>query len=214
MKRFLQQAVVSVGVCFVGTSLASAQGTPAPRAKVAVVNYGMLFTQWEKAQDFKKTLDESLKPLKKEADEIKAGMQGFKAILDNPNTAPDLAASVREQFEELRKRLEELEKSAREKIGKKQQDQLTALWLEIKNTIADYAKSQDFDVVLAYGDPPTDLDGYTNINRKMGGMDVGSTVPVYVRPGAEISNEVLRLLNEAYRAQKKQAAKAAAEPKW
>lgn len=212
MKRYLQQAVVSVGVWFIGMSLASAQGTPAPRAKVAVVNYGMVFTHYEKAQEFKKTLEDAIKPLKQEADLIKTDMQGFKAILDDPNTGLDLAANTRERVEQHKKRLEELDKIAREKIGKQQQDQLTALWLEIKNTIADYAKSQDYDVVFAYGDPPSDIDGFTNINRKMGGMDVGSAVPVYVRPGAEISNEILRLLNEAYRAQNKQAAKALAAP--
>jgi len=92
--------------------------------------------------------------------------------------------------------LEDLDMQARKLIGKKQETQLIQLYKEIHGAVQMHAQQNGYHIILAYGDPPdSDPFSFQNINRKMGGMDMGAAVPYYVQTGLDISNDVLARLN-------------------
>lgn len=204
----LTTMVVLAGLVFMAAPPALAQenpnGPPGPRAKVAAVNIGLLFTKYEKAAAMKKELEADLQPLKAKAEKIKAEMKEADDIIASKTAPPEAVASAQDRMLSGKRMLEDLDRQARKQIGKKQETQLVELWVDIKSAIAEHAKARDFDIVLGYGDPPDqDPDTFTNINRKMTGIDMGGVTPIYIRNGADISVEVLTRLNDGYRSQRK-----------
>jgi len=186
-----------------GTAQAQLPGQTQQATKVGVVNIGVLFTKYEKATVFKKELETELMPLKADAEKIKTNMKQHQDWLELNGKKPGEAAQIEKSTQALRNNqrlLEDLDANARKLIGKKQEFQLIQLYREIHSAVATYAQQNGFHIVLAYGDPP-DQDQFTfqNINRKMGGMDIGAAVPYYWQGGLDISNDVLVRLNASYR---------------
>jgi Skp family chaperone for outer membrane proteins len=179
-----------------------------PRVKIAVVNYGHLFINYDRAKELKKELDDALQPLKTDAERIKSAMIGQKTAVQNPNVTPEAAEFLNEQLREGTRALEDLDSKARKMVGKRQETQLVDLWKDINDTVTEYASKNDFDIVFGYGDPPN-LDAYTfaNVNRRMTAMDMGTVIPAYVRNGADITRNVLPLLQDKYRASRQASKK-------
>jgi Skp family chaperone for outer membrane proteins len=179
---------------------AEKKSAAAKAPRVAVVNFGVVFTRYDKAMDLKKGLEAELAPLKEQAEELKTKIEKAMKRAEAKTTTEAVKETLAEQIREHQNALQGLDKKARKEIGKKQEMQLVMLWREIKTAVADVAKSKDLDVVFGYGDPADgDPDSPQNVNRKMQGMDAGSAVPIYTRPGVDITDEVLRRLNDAYR---------------
>src|SRR2546425_381663 len=112
---------------------------PAPRVKIALVNYGYLFINYDRAKELKKELDDALKPLKDEAEKIKTSLTGLKAAADSAKEMPEVVALLQEQMKEGVKSLEDLDAKARKMVGKRQEEQLAELWKDINEAIAEYA---------------------------------------------------------------------------
>ena len=176
------------------------QGQPLPATKVGVVNIGLLFTQYRKAELYKKELDTDLAPLKAEAEKIKSIVQQHVEWLKKNNGTDAKQREVSEKaVKDGQRALEDLDMAARRLIGKKQETQLILLYKEIHAGVQSYAQQNGFHIVLAYGDPPgQDPFTFGNINRKMGGMDMGAAIPFYWANGLDISNDVLVRLNSVF----------------
>ena len=198
MKSLLRAAVLTaVTLAFAAnTQIAVAQQTMA--TKVGVVNVGQLFTGYEKAKVLKKELDDELRPLKEQAEKIKAAMIEHDKWLKNPASKQDPKQTEISQnaIRTGTRALEDLDLKARTMVGKKQETQLIQLYREVQGAVQSYAQQNGYHIILGYGDPPQ-LDPFTfaNVNRRMTAMDMGTLVHMYVGPGLDVSNEVLARLN-------------------
>jgi Skp family chaperone for outer membrane proteins len=202
VKSFLRWSVLSAALLIIAGGTASAQGQAMsqPATKVGVVNVGLLFTKYAKAQVFKKELEGDLAPLKAEAEKIKNVMQAHQEWIKKAGTTdPGQKEKSEKALRDGQRALEDLDLQARKLIGKKQEAQLVQLYKEIQAAVQSYGQQSGYHVIFAYGDPP-DADLYTfgNINRKMSGMDMGGIVPFYIQNGLDVSNDVLQRLNYSY----------------
>ena len=201
MKQFLRWGVLATALMVMTGSAAFAQGPGVPATKVGVVNIGLLFTKYLKAQTFKKELEADLAPLKADAEKLKNAMLAHKKCLDSGAGATNAAQKdVSEKaLRDGQRQLEDLDLQARKLIGKKQETQLIQLYKEIQAAVQSYGAQSGYHAIFAYGDPPDqDLFSFTNINRKMQGMDMGALVPFYIQPGLDVSNDVLARLNAPF----------------
>jgi Skp family chaperone for outer membrane proteins len=199
VKQLLRWGVLASALVVMagGTAQAQVPGQSLHATKVGVVNIGLLFTKYEKANLFKKELEADLAPLKAEADKIKNVMKQHEEWIGKyGKTDPVQLEKSQSAIKQGARALEDLDLNARKLIGKKQETQLIQLYREIHAKVQEYAQMNGFHLVLAYGDPP-DQDQFTfqNINRKMTGMDMGAAVPYYWQTGLDISNDVLARLN-------------------
>lgn len=203
MKTLLKWGVLATALMIVAGGSARAQlpGQSIPATKVGVVNIGVVFTKYEKAAAYKKELEQTLLPLKAQAEKLKENTQGHVEWLKkNPNGDANQKAICEKAVRDNQRALEDLDLQARNLVGKKQETQLIALYKEIHAAVAQHAQQNGFHVIFAYGDPPDgDLFTFQQINRKMGGMDVGAAVPFYTATGLDISQDVLARLNTMYR---------------
>jgi Skp family chaperone for outer membrane proteins len=200
VKSLLRAAVLTaVTLAFAAGSVRNATAQSVPATKVGVVNIGLVFTSYVKAQAMKKELDTDLAPLKDQAEKLKTAMMEHKKWLEvpaNPKGNPQQAEVSQKALRDGARALEDLDLKARTLIGKKQETQLVQLYREIQAAVQSYAQQNGYHMILGYGDPPQ-LDPYTfaNVNRRMTAMDMGTFVTMYVGNGLDVSQEVLQRLN-------------------
>ena len=181
------------------------QTPPLGTTRIAVVNIGQVFNHYDRAKAFKADLEKTLKPFKDEANRITKNSAKWKAAIDNM----DFQAATKEEYEEkiinAKRQLEDMSRKIQVELGAKQEQNLVTLWKEVQIGIKTVATHHKVDVVFGYGDPIEKelLDLFPNVNRKMQAMDLGSTVPLFTSPRADISDEVVRNLNRWVREPKK-----------
>jgi Skp family chaperone for outer membrane proteins len=167
--------------------------------KVAVLNLGHVFSNYERNKAFKKEVDLKFKNAAEEARQLAINIKTWQASLQQGN----LSDSKKQQYEEkliaAKRRLEDLERTARAKVGKLHTDNLVVVWRDIREAVKSFSKEHDIDLVLMYGDPNDSLlDQLPNINRKMQTADTGGSAPFFVNPRADISEAIVEMLNERY----------------
>jgi Skp family chaperone for outer membrane proteins len=195
-------AVLATGTYF-GASL-FAQGTAQPATpaqpavvKIGVVNVGHVFNNWKKADRFKKELEASAKPFNDSAKKLQDEIIAWDAKMKSPSTTKAEADLLNQNIIKNKRSLEDLAGEMRKLLGKRSEDNLIALWKESQECIKGVSEAYGFSIVLGYGDPLEKglMDLFPNVNRKMGAMDAGGAVPLYVHPSADLSDAVTRTLN-------------------
>jgi Skp family chaperone for outer membrane proteins len=193
MKRVLALALAAALALAGGSHLTAQQ--PAP-TRVAIVNIGLVFTKYAKADAYKRQMEKLLEPYQLEGKKLKKEMLDWTEQMKNPKF--DLKDRERYEYhiKEHQRKLEDLELTVRKLIGKTQEEQIIGLFREVEDAIKRYATAQAISVVLGYGEQTDgDLYAFPNINRKMQGMDLGGLNPMFVAPGIDISQPVIDMLN-------------------
>jgi Skp family chaperone for outer membrane proteins len=186
------------------TNARSAGGT----TKVAVFNLGLVLSKYQRAAAMKEEMAEEMKQLKEEAKQLTDNLRNWQTALQRG----DLPPAKKEQYEEkminARRRLEDLDRQARAKVGKSQENGLNMLWKDMRDAVKAHATENGIGLVIVYGDPlDTGLvDVMPNITRKMQAIDQGGGVPFFVGPGVDISEAIIERLNRQYRQKKSEPA--------
>jgi Skp family chaperone for outer membrane proteins len=184
--------------------------TQAPQfgtTRVAVVNIGKVFNQYDRAKEFKADLEKTLQPFKDKAKRLTKNIESWEAAVKNK----DFRAASKEAYEEkiinAKRELEDMGRKIQADLGARQEQNLITLWKEVQMGISAVATDQKIDVVFGYGDPVEKdlLDLFPNVNRKMQAMDLGSTVPLFMTKRVDITEIVVHNLNHWTRELKKQA---------
>jgi len=174
-----------------------------PATKVGVVNIGLLFTKYNKAQIMKKEIEGDLAPLKADAEKLKTIIQQHQEWLKKYATQdPAQKEKSEKAIRDATRALEDLDMQARKLIGKKQEAQLIQLYKEVHAAVQSYGQQNGYHIILAFGAPAeADPFAFPSVNRWMNAMDIGSVVPFYVQTGLDVSNDVLARLNATVPAQ-------------
>jgi Skp family chaperone for outer membrane proteins len=207
--RIFLAALLAAFICAGSRLQAQAPATPPPVAtvapavtKVGVVNIGAVFMKYQKAEFFKKETESILKPFRDEGEKLKKlAMDWESALRAVPNKLTDEQKKQGERtIIDVKRRLEDLDRDARNKIGKRNEEQIVQLYKEINQAVGSYAAANGFHLILAYGEPPleNDLLSFMNISRKMQAMDSGSVIPIYFTPGLDVSQPIIDTLNRNY----------------
>ena len=172
--------------------------------RMAIVNVGLVFSKYEKAMFYKQELETTLKPYKEKGEKINAEAKKYGDPLKEKRvTDPKLKEQYEQYLLKLKRDMEDVDREARNLIGKKQEDQIITLYKEVIGAIQLFAQQNKYELVLGYGQQiEGDINSFANINRIMQGMDLGSTTPLFIAPvgGVDISQPVVDALNSRYRA--------------
>lgn len=194
MNRTIFSLGLAVALISGGAAQAQTGGT-----KVAVVNVGEVFMKYEKATAYKAQLEKIIGPRKAEAEklknEVKAWQDAMKSPMFNPKDKDRYEAAI---LANIRK-LEDMQRQVQGEIGKLQETQIVTLYKDLNAAIDAYSKANGYNLVLGYGDILGDQFTVDNIDRKMKGMDLGSTTPLFFSPTANITQPVIDTLNAHFR---------------
>ena len=195
---FAAGLVLALGVlCYVGQLWAQqnqpAQATPAPRTHVALLNLTYVIKNYAKYASFQSEMKKLIEPFqntdtqyRKEAEELSKQV--------TPTTTADKRAEIEKKLKDIQRKVEDNNAEAKIVLGKKTDDEMKIVYMDVVAAAQGYATSHDFDLVLHYNDAVTKEDYFSapNISRK---LQSGALMPLYAAPGMDISQEVVSLLN-------------------
>jgi Skp family chaperone for outer membrane proteins len=186
-------AALALTLGLAGQARAQSTGT-----RVAVVNIGTVFTKYDKATRFKSDMEATLKPYKDKAEEYKKNILAYQAGINDPQRKEKEKEAYAQAIRDLKRRLEDLDLEARKAIGGKQETHLIQLFREVSDHIKAVSLANGIHLVMGFGEPPdADLYTFANINRKLTGMDMGGSVPLYYHSSLDISEVVVASLNRS-----------------
>src|ERR1043165_6920617 len=125
MKRMFL-ALLILGITLSPALAQPTKGTPGPAGtvRVAVVNVGLVFNKYEKAQAFKKDLEDTIKPFKVKAKKLTEEMEAWNAEMQAPAFDPQLKPQYENNIRQNQKKLEDMNIEIKDLVAKNQEDNL------------------------------------------------------------------------------------------
>ncbi|HEY7310646.1 MAG TPA: OmpH family outer membrane protein [Gemmataceae bacterium] len=175
---------------------ASAPAATAPRTRIALLNLTYVIKNYEKYKHFQEEIKSVIEPFQKTDAELRKRMEDLNKQMEE--TAKKGGTVNREELDrqgkDLKRKLEDNSAEAKMVLGKKSDDEMKILFMDVYEAARRYAISHEFDLVLHYNDAttPEDYMSPQNIARK---LNTGALSPLYVGSGMDISVEVVNMLN-------------------
>jgi Skp family chaperone for outer membrane proteins len=173
---------------------------PAPRTRVALLNLTYVMKNYAKFITFQEEMKKSFTPFQQFERDKKAAAETLSKEAQDPKTAESRRDDLVKQLKGIQRELEDNKAAAQAFLGKKGDEQMKILYLDIMEAAQRYARAHDFELVLHYNDATTREDFLSpqNIARK---LQAGALMPLYAVAGLDISKEVVEALNYPLRGQ-------------
>lgn len=169
MKGLKFLALIIVCV-FAMAATASAQALAGK--KVATMDLSKIFDNYQKTKEFDKVLEESFagyqKELKAKADKLTEAENKLALLKDAER------AKMQKEVEQQRTEAIAFDQAKRTDLTKQRDEKIREILLEIEKVVSDYAKKEGYDLIL------------------------NDRVLVYGNPNLDITEPVLKLLNDTY----------------
>jgi Skp family chaperone for outer membrane proteins len=197
-------ALVAVSIALtVGTRPLAAQEPPPPPTRIAVVNIGDVFRNYARLVDGQKEMVAALAPYKKAGEQLRDESNRLQKISTDPAASVDEKNDATKKLVAIRRQQEDMNLEAQKTVGKKNEQMLIAVYADLEAAVARHAEANQIDLVLTIGEPSGDERmKFANINRKVAAINTGGIVPLYIRPRVDITQAVLKILNDGYASKK------------
>jgi len=191
--------VLILGTLVLVGHLASAPKPPtAPRTRIALINLAQVFKGYDKVNEFAKANKAMLEPYQDKVKELKEQIEAHIKALEQK----DLPEETRTEHERKRKarerKLQDLAEEAKALYTKKNEEQMLIVYKEVMAVAQRHAKAHDIELVMHYNDVPTDSPEYFSPSNVVRKIQAGPTIPMYMVPGIDISQNILAALNEKH----------------
>jgi Skp family chaperone for outer membrane proteins len=188
------------GLCYVGSL--SGQGTPAStsqqaaqapptRTRIALLNLTYVIKNYEKYKHFQEEIKGIIEPFQTKDAGLRRQLEEMrKQVEANPGQREEMERKAKD----IQRQLEDNSAEAKLRLGKRSDDEMKTLFMDVADAVQKYATSHDFELVLHYNDAVTESDFLSaqNIARK---LNTGALMPLYYQRSMDISVDVVRLLN-------------------
>jgi Skp family chaperone for outer membrane proteins len=198
-------AVIGAGRLFAEGKDQKPAKQPKPQTRIALLNLTHVIKNYDKYKNFQgemkttvKTFEERDKKLRAHAEKLRAQMEKAKQQKEESGVVPAKADDLEEKLKKIQRDLEDNQVKAKKALGKKSEEEMKILYMDVYEAARRYAAAHEFDLVLHYNDGVTEeeLHSPQNIARK---LNTGALTPLYAARGMDISSELTNLLNEGLR---------------
>ncbi len=208
----MKKAVLAAGIClalgvlwYVGplsgqTPANNPQGAAAPsaplRTRIAILNLTYVIKNYDKYKRFQDEIKVFIEPFHKKDTELRQKLEELRKAAGNPprQGQPSQGEELEKQAREIQRQLEDNAAEIKLKLGKRSDDEMKTVYLDVCTAVQSYARSHDFDLVLHYNDAVTESDFLSpqNIARK---LNTGALMPMTFQPSMDISQDIVKILN-------------------
>ena len=195
--------VLGVDVCF-GTAL-WAQGTGAtqpaaqpPRTKIALINLNQVVKSYKKYLTFQDEFKKAVEQWDAQLKEVKTRMdaEAATAQAQAANMTAEQKDAATNRVKGYQRQIQDISDQAKSVLGKKEADQISILYKEIRLGVDALAKARDLELVMLYNDvPPADMDTPAAIGRR---LTTTGCLPMFMAPGMDVTNDVILMMNNWY----------------
>jgi Skp family chaperone for outer membrane proteins len=191
--------LVVAGLCYVGSlrgqppASTPQQATPTQptRTRIALLNLTYVIKNYEKYKTFQNEIKGIIGPFQEKDASLRRQLEELKKNLE---VHPDQTDEAQRKAKDIQRQLEDNSAEAKLRLGKRSDDEMKTLFLDVADAVQKYAASHDFELVLHYNDAVTETDFLSapNIARK---LNTGALMPLYYQRSMDISVDVVKLLN-------------------
>lgn len=189
------------GLAFIACcGLAAAQTPPAPSAaasngKVGVVNINKVLKSFNKANAYNTWLMNRAKFYGDQANALQAQVNVRQADAQK-EADPKKKDIIAEEIRGLVRRVEDLNAAAQKDLDANRGPIMVQIYNDISQITASVARSSGVDVVLAYPDVTDPAEGQQP-QKIFAKLFAGAAMPLYVAPGADMTDAILTTLNQS-----------------
>jgi Skp family chaperone for outer membrane proteins len=198
--------IVLGGLCYVGHLYAQQQPqasaqqpygkAAAPPMRIALLNLTYVIKKYGKYVNFQNEIKGTVEPFQKKDAELRHQLEELQKQASDPARAaqPGQREELERKAKDIQRRMEDNSAEAKLLLGKRSDDEMRILFMDVYEAAQRYAASHDLDLVLHYNDAVTKEDFLSaqNIARK---LNTGALMPLYFAPSMDISMQVADLLN-------------------
>lgn len=177
---------------------------PAPRTRIGLVNLTYVINNYDKYKEFKIEVQKFVEPYQKRDAELRSQLEELRKQATKPSLVPTAgedreektkAEALEEKAKKIEREIEDNSTKVKLKMGKKSDDAMKLIYMDIYSVTQNYARENDLDLVLHYNDAITKEDFFSaqNIARK---LNTGGLMPLYSKWDMDISRDLVVLLNQ------------------
>jgi len=180
------------------------------RTRVGLVNLPHVIKSYNKYLAFEREWNEQYKQFEKKFENKRTLLVSYQ---DQAGKAANDAEKAKWEnaFKTTQREMQDEGEEAKKVLSKKRDDQAVIIYKEIEEAVAAFARANDLELVLHYNDAiaAADLNSAGNIQRK---LQMGALFPMYYSQNMEITNWIIKMLNDRYAQQTGQPAAPAGAP--
>lgn len=202
MKRMvgISAGVLAFGLlaCLGNALFVQAQPGTSGGTRVATVNMYTVMKKYKKVEVFKAEMQTLAKPFEEDMKKLDNAYTKWVEFAKHPGIKPEDKDKAQKTLVELKRQMEDKKTEAQKVIVARGQEQIVQVFREIEAGIQKYAASNGIHIVLHYLEPEEGKYTAPNIDRKLNGCgNVGACCPIFMAPGVDISEDVVKVLNSA-----------------
>jgi Skp family chaperone for outer membrane proteins len=171
---------------------------PTATTKVALINIAYVIKNYDKFKAFNEEMKVAVKPFQDRDVKLKGDGEKLAKEAQDVKTTAERREHIERQLKDLQRGVEDNKTEAQKTVGKKQEEQLRILYMDIRSVVERYAGAHGFDMVLHFNDALTTQDYWNprNIARK---IQADGLMPMYYASSLDISNHIVATLNASYK---------------
>jgi Skp family chaperone for outer membrane proteins len=183
---------------FLGSRLVAQQPAPQQplRTRVGLVNLPHVIKSYNKYLAFEREWNEQYKQFEKQFESKRALLEQYQQQLTKSTTDAE-RTKWETEGKKIQREMQDQGEEAKKVLSKKRDDQAVIIYKEIEEAVAAFARANDLELVLTYNDAvaSADLNSAGNIQRK---LQMGALFPMYHSPNMEITNWIIKMLNDRF----------------
>jgi Skp family chaperone for outer membrane proteins len=165
--------------------------------RLRMVNLQYVIKNYKRTETLRAEHMELFKRHDGEIQQLKKTLEGRQEQLQKPEFTADQKQAIEREIKRLQREVADKTEEARAALAKKEGEVITLIYKEVDDAVTRYAREQGLELVLHYNDAVADSDRFSaaNIARK---MSAGACMPMYLTPGLDISEDIVKALNARY----------------
>lgn len=199
MKRTIATlaGIAALGVAaYLSSHLRAQQGNfqapPAPQTRIALVNLGQVFKNYQKWHNFEEQFKSDQAWYQKQIDGMKTEAQKIQTDMGR-NPDPAAKDQMEKQIKDLQRKVQDLVDDGKSRLSKREFDELVLIYREIQDAVTRYAKAQNIELVMHYSDGiGADAWAPMFFQKK---LTNSACQPLYIAPGMDITGVIAEMLN-------------------
>lgn len=171
--------------------------SPPARTRIGILNLTYVVKNYNKYKLFQEEIKGIVEPFQKKDADLRQQLEGLrKQAAELPRGAAQTpqGEELERKARDIQRQLEDNGAEIKLRLGKRSDDEMKIIFMDITQAVQSYASSHDFEMVLHYNDAVTKEDFLSaqNIGRK---LSTGALMPMYWQPSMDISMDVVNVLN-------------------
>ena len=183
---------------YVGSQLRAQQPGAAPAAtmKMRLVNLQYVIKNYKRTEALRAEHTAMFKKFDDEIQQMKKIAEARQQQLNDPQYAAQKEA-IEKEIKRLQREMADKSEEARAALAKKEGEIITLVYNEVDDAVKKYAAMSGIELVMHYNDPVAEAErrSANNVARK---MSAGACMPMYMVAGLDISDEIVKYLNDKY----------------